>query len=122
VFLGINWFPFSLFPFLYGLGYKMLASRAQPVIDEDGRPIVVADIQKEPYCQYIFDVLYITVVVQLLSLLSRWAFAIYAVVPCFAAYKLFSLWSQYSKMASAGAQQQPAEGKPKRPKMKILRR
>lgn len=122
VYGGLNWFMTAVYVAIYGAAYSLLSSRAQPVMGSDGQPRDVANIKTEYFCQYSFDVLYVTAAVQLLSLITKWAYLLFAIVPIYAVYKLVGTWAKFQSAKNtmgAGADEPKKE---KRPKMRIMRR
>ena len=119
---SVGWFTTAIFVAIYGAAYSLLSSRAKPTLGSDGQPRDVANIKTEYFCQYAFDVLYVTAAVQLLSLLTKWAYLLFAVVPIYAVYKLASTWAKFQGAKNAMAGDGAETKKEKRPKMRILRR
>lgn len=76
----------------YKLTYDQLAGMAKPTFDDNGELIDGGfDMSGGGLCSYLHDVLYITVFVQLASILSDKFWFVYLVIPIFALYKLWQL-------------------------------
>eukprot|EP00249_Psilotum_nudum_P001584 c14147_g1_i2 orf=346-765(+) len=75
------------------LSYDQLADMAKPSYDEKGELIDGGYNMKEGgICGYLHDIVYITVFVQLSSLVSEKFWYVYLVIPAFAMYKLWQLF------------------------------
>lgn len=91
--------------------YKLLQSRASES----------SDLRAEPFCQYILDVVYITLFVQVTSLISKWFWIAYLSVFVFAGYKLWGMFSQFSAMKNS-LQPQVPDQKEQRKKRVFIKR
>ncbi|CAN6253859.1 unnamed protein product [Urochloa humidicola] len=69
-----------------------LASMAKPVYSDNGELLDGGfDLSTGGVCEYLYDVIYITVFVQLMSIISEKFWWTYLVIPAFAGYKIFGL-------------------------------
>ncbi|CAN6253858.1 unnamed protein product [Urochloa humidicola] len=72
--------------------YIVLASMAKPVYSDNGELLDGGfDLSTGGVCEYLYDVIYITVFVQLMSIISEKFWWTYLVIPAFAGYKIFGL-------------------------------
>lgn len=76
----------------YKLLYDQLAGMAKATYDDSGELIDGGfDMNGGGLCSYLHDVLYITIFVQLASIISDKFWLVYLVIPIFALYKLWQL-------------------------------
>ncbi|EES05756.1 hypothetical protein BDA96_04G307600 [Sorghum bicolor] len=87
-----HWIGLMVTSAAYFLPYKQLASMAKPVYSDNGELLDGGfDLSTGGVCEYLYDVIYITVFVQLMSIISEKFWWTYLVIPAFAGYKIFGL-------------------------------
>ncbi|KAG2660416.1 transmembrane protein 208 homolog [Panicum virgatum] len=87
-----HWIGLMLTSAAYFLPYKQLASMAKPVYSDNGELLDGGfDLSTGGICEYLYDVIYITVFVQLMSLISEKFWWTYLVIPAFAGHKISGL-------------------------------
>jgi len=107
-----HWIAFVLLAIIYYFCHQWISSLATPTYDahgklEDGG----ADLSKG-FCQYYFDIIYITIFVQATTLfISDWLWLTYLVVPIYAAYKLWELSKSTGMFGGGGGGGEEAGGK-----------
>ncbi|CAA0820001.1 Protein of unknown function (DUF788 [Striga hermonthica] len=101
----------------YFIPYQQLNSMAMPTFSDDGELLDGGfDMSTGGICGYLHDVIYITLFVQLSSIISEKFWYIYLVIPGFAAYQLFGLVKGFLSHSSEGAEEDEKTRK-KREKM-----
>ncbi|GER27793.1 transmembrane protein-like protein [Striga asiatica] len=101
----------------YFIPYQQLDSMAKPTFTDDGELLDGGfDMSTGGICGYLHDVIYITLFVQLSSIISEKFWYIYLVIPGFAAYQLFGLVKGFLSHSSEGAEEDEKTRK-KREKM-----
>ncbi|OEL26909.1 hypothetical protein BAE44_0012076 [Dichanthelium oligosanthes] len=87
-----HWIGLVVTSAAYFLSYKQLASMAKPVYSDNGELLDGGfDLRTGGICEYLYDMIYITVFVQLMSIISGKFWWTYLVIPAFAGYKIFGL-------------------------------
>jgi hypothetical protein len=89
-----NWKPFVIFSIPAALCLYTLEKTGRPLVDSTGKIIRTGqDLAQEGLTEYLFDIIYLTVLFNLLSLLFNTTkiWWLYLVIPGFAAYKLYGL-------------------------------
>eukprot|EP00250_Pteridium_aquilinum_P029110 c3852_g1_i1 orf=176-700(+) len=102
----------------YKLIYDQLAGMAKATFDENGELVDGGfDMTQGGLCSYLHDVLYITVFVQLTSIVSDKFWFVYLVIPIFALYKLWKLVLHPYIFQSSSEEAEDEKAKRKREKM-----
>ncbi|CAL5018791.1 unnamed protein product [Urochloa decumbens] len=87
-----HWIGLMLTSAAYFFPYQQLASMAKPVYSDNGELLDGGfDLSTGGVCEYMYDVIYITIFVQLMSIISEKFWWTYLVIPAFAGYKIFGL-------------------------------
>ncbi|KAL6756684.1 hypothetical protein V8C86DRAFT_49570 [Haematococcus lacustris] len=88
--------------------YQSISALAAPVYDPSSGELLDggADLDMKGFCGYYHDVLYITVIVQVLSAVSPWFWYLYLVVPGYAGYKAAQFGWPYVKDYFNGSSRQ----------------
>ncbi|KAM0846187.1 hypothetical protein ACQ4PT_053355 [Festuca glaucescens] len=89
-----HWFGLVVTSAAYFLSYKQLASMTKPEYSESGEKELLSagyDMRTGGISEYLEDVIYITVFVQLASIISGKFWWTYLVIPAFGGYKIFGL-------------------------------
>ncbi|KAK3133403.1 hypothetical protein QOZ80_6AG0536140 [Eleusine coracana subsp. coracana] len=91
-FTWTHWIGLMVTSAAYFFPYKQLASMSQPVYSDNGELLDGGfDLKNGGICEYLHDVIYITLFVQLASVISEKFWWTYLVIPVFAGYKIFGL-------------------------------
>ncbi|KAJ9529029.1 hypothetical protein QJQ45_007105 [Haematococcus lacustris] len=90
------------------LNLASISALAAPVYDPSSGELLDggADLDMKGFCGYYHDVLYITVIVQVLSAVSPWFWYLYLVVPGYAGYKAAQFGWPYVKDYFNGSSRQ----------------
>lgn len=99
-----SWKPFVFFALPALLSLYILEKTGRPLVDAAGKVVRTGqDLQQEGLTEYFFDVIYLTVILNILSIVfnSTKVWWLYIVVPGFAAYKLYALVN-YGKQLFGG--------------------
>jgi len=77
----------------YGVTYWLITSQARPTYNEANELVSGGgDLNAKGLIEYQFDIIYITIIVQLLvAFISDWFWAIYAIIPIYAGVKIYNL-------------------------------
>ncbi|XP_078439395.1 transmembrane protein (DUF788) [Wolffia australiana] len=87
-----HWFGLIVTTAAYLLPYQQLSKMAKPSYSEDGELLDGGfNMGSDGICGYLHDVIYITVFVQLASIVSEKFWYTYLVIPAFGAYKISGL-------------------------------
>ncbi|CAL5376488.1 unnamed protein product [Camellia sinensis] len=89
--------------FAYVIPYQQLAMMAKPTYSESGELEDGGfDLTTDGVCGYLHDVIYITGIVQLTTIISEKFWYIYLLIPAFAAYKLLGFVKGFMSLGSEG--------------------
>eukprot|EP01080_Neovahlkampfia_damariscottae_P011621 gene11621-4863_t len=91
-----SFLPICFFNAVYYTCYSLLKSHAEPIITED--TFMVEDLKKSTgnLAEYLFDVYYVTLFVQVSTLLSNYFWLVWLVIPGYAGIKIGLLaWSYF---------------------------
>ncbi|CAA6662257.1 unnamed protein product [Spirodela intermedia] len=112
-----HWIGLFVTSAAYLLPYQQLAKMAKPAYSDDGELLDGGfDMKSDGICGYLHDVIYITIFVQLASIISDKFWYTYLVIPAFGAYKFSGLLKGLLP-GSQGEEEEDEKTRKKREKM-----
>ncbi|XP_043695238.1 transmembrane protein 208 homolog [Telopea speciosissima] len=112
-----HWVGLCVTSLAYAIPYQQLSKMAEPAYDDDGELLDGGfDMSTGGVCGYLHDVIYITIFVQLMSIISGKFWYTYLVIPAFGAYKIFGVTKGFMSQGSEGTMEDEKSRK-KREKM-----
>lgn len=100
-----NYKPFIIFSIPALLSIYTLEKTGRPVVDNSGKIVRIGqDLQQEGLTEYFFDIIYLTVIFNLISIIFNTTkiWWLYLVVPAFACYKLYGLVNAGRQLLGGG--------------------